>query len=83
MSSSSFSSFYPFFALLGGFLQPTYFFFTLICYPLFLFDGAKVRRFFDSNKHFCVIVCEHSSFIDTYQRKAEISIFLLFPIKRS
>lgn len=47
------------------------------------FDGAKVRRFFDTHKHFCVIVREHSLFIDTYQRKAEISIFLLFPIKRS
>ena len=31
------------------------------------FDDAKVRRFFEPNKTFWRIVCEHNSFIDTNQ----------------
>jgi hypothetical protein len=59
--------------------------FYLIRYPLktllFLFDDAKVRRFFEPNKPFWKIVCEHSTFIDTYQRIAKKLIFLYFRIK--
>ena len=42
------------------------------------FDGAKVRRFFDVNKQFCLIVCEHSRFIDTYQKKGTNKYFFTF-----
>jgi hypothetical protein len=45
------------------------------------FDAAKIRRFFELNKQSCVIVREHSRFVDTYQISAQISIFLYFPIK--
>ena len=33
------------------------------------FDAAKVRRFLRLNKQIHLIVCEHSLFIDAYQRK--------------
>ncbi len=45
------------------------------------FDGAKVRRFLEPHKYFCLIVCDNRPFVDEGQINTENSIFLLFRVK--
>jgi hypothetical protein len=42
------------------------------------FDGAKVRRFFGSHKHFLEIVCVNSRFFDACQIMVGIANFSYF-----